>query len=157
MSATDEYNAVITRVDDLAEPRPGPLAGKRLLVKDLIDTAGIRTTYGSRIYADHVPERTASCVQRLVDAGAVVIGKANLHEFAWGVTSQNPWYGTVRNPFRPGKTTGGSQFLQLELPDRNEIVRQRSGIALIDAHGALAGRGLDGHRNLSAAILVRKV
>jgi aspartyl-tRNA(Asn)/glutamyl-tRNA(Gln) amidotransferase subunit A len=108
LSATNDYNAVITWVDDPAEPGPGPLAGKHLLVKDLIDTAGIRTTYGSRIYADHVPERTASCVARLVAAGAVVIGKANLHEFAWGVTSQNPWYGTVRNPARPGKTTGGS-------------------------------------------------
>ncbi len=47
-------------------------------------------------------------MQRLVDAGAVIVGKANLHEFAWGVTSQNPWYGTVRNPAHPGLTTGGS-------------------------------------------------
>jgi aspartyl-tRNA(Asn)/glutamyl-tRNA(Gln) amidotransferase subunit A len=108
LSQADEHNAVITWVDEPAEPRPGPLSGKRLLVKDLFDTAGIRTTYGSRIYADHVPERTASSVQRLVDAGAVLVGKANLHEFAWGVTSQNPWYGTVRNPARPGRTTGGS-------------------------------------------------
>jgi aspartyl-tRNA(Asn)/glutamyl-tRNA(Gln) amidotransferase subunit A len=108
LSAPDEHNSVITWVDAPAEPRPGPLAGKRLLVKDLIDTAGIRTTYGSRIYADHVPRRTASCVQRLVEAGAFVVGKANLHEFAWGVTSQNPWYGTVQNPRRPGRTTGGS-------------------------------------------------
>jgi aspartyl-tRNA(Asn)/glutamyl-tRNA(Gln) amidotransferase subunit A len=104
---SDRYNAV-TWVEELAEPRPGPLAGKRLLVKDLIDTAGIRTTYGSRIYADHVPTRTASSVRRLVDAGAVLVGKANLHEFAWGVTSQNPWYGTVQNPRLPGRTTGGS-------------------------------------------------
>jgi Asp-tRNA(Asn)/Glu-tRNA(Gln) amidotransferase A subunit family amidase len=108
LSPADPYNAVITWVDEPAEPRQGPLAGKRLLVKDLIDTAGIRTTYGSRIYADHVPRRTASSVQRLVEAGAVVVGKANLHEFAWGVTSQNPWYGTVRNPAQPGRTTGGS-------------------------------------------------
>jgi aspartyl-tRNA(Asn)/glutamyl-tRNA(Gln) amidotransferase subunit A len=108
LSPADELNAVITWLDEPAEPRPGPLSGKRLLVKDLIDTTGIRTTYGSRIYADHVPKRTASCVQRLVEAGAVVVGKANLHEFAWGVTSQNPWYGTVRNPLRPGATTGGS-------------------------------------------------
>jgi Asp-tRNA(Asn)/Glu-tRNA(Gln) amidotransferase A subunit family amidase len=79
-----------------------------LLVKDLIDTAGIRTTYGSKIYADHVPDRTATAVERLVAAGAVVVGKANLHEFAWGVTSQNPWYGTVHNPRLPGRTTGGS-------------------------------------------------
>ena len=104
---SDEFNAIITEVEP-AEAKPGPLHGKRLLVKDLIDTAGIRTTYGSKIYADHVPTRTATAVQRLVDAGAVIVGKANLHEFAWGVTSQNPWYGTVQNPAHPGKTTGGS-------------------------------------------------
>jgi aspartyl-tRNA(Asn)/glutamyl-tRNA(Gln) amidotransferase subunit A len=104
---TDAWNAVITDVEP-APALPGPLQGKRLLVKDLIDTAGIRTTYGSKIYADHVPRRTATAVQRLVDAGAVVVGKANLHEFAWGVTSQNPWYGTVHNPAHPGRTTGGS-------------------------------------------------
>jgi aspartyl-tRNA(Asn)/glutamyl-tRNA(Gln) amidotransferase subunit A len=108
LSSADDYNAVITWVDDLPEPKLGPLSGKRLLVKDLIDTAGIRTTYGSRIYADYVPDTTASSVRRLVEAGAVLVGKANLHEFAWGVTSQNPWYGTVRNPLRPGRTTGGS-------------------------------------------------
>jgi Asp-tRNA(Asn)/Glu-tRNA(Gln) amidotransferase A subunit family amidase len=104
----DQFNAVVTWVDRPGEPRQGPLSGKRLIVKDLIDTAGIRTTYGSKIYADHVPEKTAPAVQRLVDAGAVIVGKANLHEFAWGVTSQNPWYGTVGNPLHPGRTTGGS-------------------------------------------------
>ena len=104
---SDAWNAVITEVEPGAA-LPGPLHGKRLLVKDLFDTAGIRTTYGSKIYAEHVPTRTAPAVQRLVDAGAVIVGKANLHEFAWGVTSQNPWYGTVRNPTHPGRTTGGS-------------------------------------------------
>ena len=104
---TDAWHAVITEVEP-AGALPGPLHGKRLLVKDLLDTAGIRTTYGSKIYADHVPARTAPAVQRLVDAGAVIVGKANLHEFAWGVTSQNPWYGTVRNPAHPGRTAGGS-------------------------------------------------
>jgi aspartyl-tRNA(Asn)/glutamyl-tRNA(Gln) amidotransferase subunit A len=103
----DPYNAVITEIQP-APPRAGPLQGKRLLVKDLIDTAGVRTTYGSRVYAKHVPERSASAVERLVAAGAVVTGKANLHEFAWGVTSQNPWYGTVQNPRLPGRTAGGS-------------------------------------------------
>jgi Asp-tRNA(Asn)/Glu-tRNA(Gln) amidotransferase A subunit family amidase len=103
----DPYNALITAVEP--EPaKPGPLEGKRLLVKDLIDTAGIRTTYGSRIYGDHVPERTAPAVTRLVEAGAVVVGKANLPEFAWAVMGQNPFYGTVHNPVAPGKTTGGS-------------------------------------------------
>jgi aspartyl-tRNA(Asn)/glutamyl-tRNA(Gln) amidotransferase subunit A len=104
----DPLNAVITRVEPDGNPRQGPLAGRRLLVKDLIDTAGVRTTYGSRIYAEHVPERTAPAAQRLLDAGAVLVGKANLPEFAWGVTGENPWYGTVRNPAHPGRNTGGS-------------------------------------------------
>jgi Asp-tRNA(Asn)/Glu-tRNA(Gln) amidotransferase A subunit family amidase len=91
-----------------AEPRPGPLAGRTLLVKDLIEVAGVRTTFGSRIYADHVPTDTAPAAQRLLDAGAVLVGKANLPEFAWNVTGQNPWYGTVVNPLQPGRTTGGS-------------------------------------------------
>ncbi len=104
----DPLNAIITPVEPAGEPRPGPLSGRTLLVKDLIDTAGVRTTYGSRIYCEHVPARTAPAVQRLLDAGAVLVGKANLPEFAWGVLGQNPWYGTVHNPTRPGKTTGGS-------------------------------------------------
>jgi Asp-tRNA(Asn)/Glu-tRNA(Gln) amidotransferase A subunit family amidase len=105
--ASDEYNALISELEP-AEPRPGRLHGLRLVVKDLIDVAGTRTTYGSRIYADHVPSATAPAVQRLVAAGAVVTAKANLHEFAWGVTSQNPWYGTVQNPRLPGRMAGGS-------------------------------------------------
>jgi aspartyl-tRNA(Asn)/glutamyl-tRNA(Gln) amidotransferase subunit A len=105
---TDPYGAVITPIEPDGEPRPGPLSGRTLLVKDLFDVAGVRTTYGSRIYAAHVPNRTAPAVRRLVDAGAVVVGKAHLPEFAWNVTGQNQWYGTVKNPVRPGLTTGGS-------------------------------------------------
>jgi aspartyl-tRNA(Asn)/glutamyl-tRNA(Gln) amidotransferase subunit A len=104
---SDDWNAFITEVDP-APAADGPLAGRRLAVKDLLDTAGIRTTYGSRIYADHVPDRNATAVQRLVDAGAVVVGKTHLPEFAWSVLGQSPWYGTCHNPTRPGKTTGGS-------------------------------------------------
>jgi aspartyl-tRNA(Asn)/glutamyl-tRNA(Gln) amidotransferase subunit A len=105
----DPYNAAITCLDQpLRRVADGPLFGRTLLVKDLIDTAGIRTTYGSRIYADHVPERNATVVDRVLDAGASVVGKANLVEFAWGVLGQNEWYGTVHNPVRPGLTTGGS-------------------------------------------------
>jgi aspartyl-tRNA(Asn)/glutamyl-tRNA(Gln) amidotransferase subunit A len=100
-------HAVITEVEP-APAAPGPLHGMRLMVKDLFDTAGIRTTYGSRIHADHVPERTASAVRRLTDAGAVIVGKANLDEFAWGVCGQNHWYGTIANPHAPGRTAGGS-------------------------------------------------
>ena len=108
-SAGDRWNAAITWLDEpLVRSSSGALAGKTLLVKDLIDTAGIRTTYGSRVYTDHVPQRNATVVDRVLDAGAAVLGKANLAEFAWGVVGSNQWYGTVRNPVRPGRTTGGS-------------------------------------------------
>jgi aspartyl-tRNA(Asn)/glutamyl-tRNA(Gln) amidotransferase subunit A len=82
--------------------------GIRLAVKDLFDTAGIRTTYGSVVFAEHVPSRTAEAVRLLEAAGYVNVGKANLHEFAYGVTSQNLHYGTVPNPAAPGRTSGGS-------------------------------------------------
>jgi Asp-tRNA(Asn)/Glu-tRNA(Gln) amidotransferase A subunit family amidase len=105
----DRLNAGITWLEDpLAGADGGPLAGRTLIVKDLVDTAGIRTTYGSKIYADHVPARHATVVTRALAAGATVLGKANLAEFAWGVLGANEWYGTVHNPARPGRTTGGA-------------------------------------------------
>ena len=82
--------------------------GIPLAVKDLFDTAGLRTTYGSILFADHVPERTAEAVARLEAAGYVNVGKTNLHEFAYGVTSYNPHFGEVRNPLAPDRTAGGS-------------------------------------------------
>ena len=105
---SDDLNAIITRIDEPAPPRDGPLRGRTLLVKDLIDTAGIRTTYGSGLYANHVPDRNAVVVDRAVAAGAVVIGKAHLPEFAWSVLGTSQWYGTCHNPTHPGRTTGGS-------------------------------------------------
>jgi aspartyl-tRNA(Asn)/glutamyl-tRNA(Gln) amidotransferase subunit A len=103
----DRWNAFITRVDPAAA-RPGSLSGRTLGVKDLFDTAGIRTTYGSGIYGGHVPERNAVAVQRLLDAGAVLVGKTHLPEFAWSVLGTSEWYGTCGNPAHPGRTTGGS-------------------------------------------------
>jgi aspartyl-tRNA(Asn)/glutamyl-tRNA(Gln) amidotransferase subunit A len=85
-----------------------PPPGRRLAVKDLFDTAGLRTTYGSAIFADHVPARTAASVLLLEAAGYANIGKANLHEFAYGVTSENPHYGSVPNPLAEGRSAGGS-------------------------------------------------
>ena len=79
-----------------------------MAVKDLFDTAGLRTTYGSILFADHVPERTAEAVARLEAAGYVNVGKTNLHEFAYGVTSYNPHFGEVQNPLAPDRTAGGS-------------------------------------------------
>jgi aspartyl-tRNA(Asn)/glutamyl-tRNA(Gln) amidotransferase subunit A len=82
--------------------------GIRLAVKDLFDTAGLTTTYGSIVYAEHVPEKSAEAVARLEEAGYANVGKTNLHEFAYGITSANPHYGTVPNPAFPGRMAGGS-------------------------------------------------
>jgi aspartyl-tRNA(Asn)/glutamyl-tRNA(Gln) amidotransferase subunit A len=91
----------ITPIDD-------PPAGPRLAIKDILDTAGVRTTYGSLIFDDNVPEASAEAVTLLEDAGYADVGKANLHEFALGMTSENPHYGTVPNPIAPGRIAGGS-------------------------------------------------
>jgi aspartyl-tRNA(Asn)/glutamyl-tRNA(Gln) amidotransferase subunit A len=82
--------------------------GVPLAVKDLFDTAGLRTTYGSILFAEHVPERTAEAVVRLEAAGYETVGKTNLHEFAYGITSFNPHFGAVPNPLAPDRTAGGS-------------------------------------------------
>jgi aspartyl-tRNA(Asn)/glutamyl-tRNA(Gln) amidotransferase subunit A len=82
--------------------------GHRLAVKDLFDTAGVVTTYGSILFAEHVPRETAEAVRRLEAEGYVNVGKTNLHEFAYGTTSENPHYGTVPNPLRRGRLAGGS-------------------------------------------------
>jgi aspartyl-tRNA(Asn)/glutamyl-tRNA(Gln) amidotransferase subunit A len=87
---------------------PGPLAGVPVGWKDLIDTAGIRTTYGSAIFRDHVPQRDADVVERHTAAGAVTVAKLATHEFAWGTTTDNPHFGTCRNPHDPGRLPGGS-------------------------------------------------
>ncbi len=91
----------------LARPAE-PQQGLRLAVKDLLETAGLVTTYGSAIFAEHVPSTTAESV-RLAEAGGYAnVGKTNLHEFAYGVTSENPHFGTVPNPIAPGRIAGGS-------------------------------------------------
>jgi aspartyl-tRNA(Asn)/glutamyl-tRNA(Gln) amidotransferase subunit A len=82
--------------------------GPTLAVKDIFDTAGVRSTYGSAIFRDHVPETSAASVALLERAGYRMVGKANLHEFAWGITSENDHYGWVPNPAAPGRVAGGS-------------------------------------------------
>lgn len=90
----------------------GPLHGIPVGLKDLIDTAGIKTTCGSALFAERVPTQDAELVQRLKNAGAVLIGKQNMQEFAWGGTSASSYYGPVRNPWDveriPGGSSGGS-------------------------------------------------
>ncbi len=86
----------------------GPLHGIPVGLKDLFFTKGVPTTAGSPLLADHIPEEDATVVARLRQAGAVIVGKLNLHEFALGATSNNPHYGPVRNPWDTQRVAGGS-------------------------------------------------
>ena len=86
----------------------GPLHGVPIGLKDLIYTRGVRTTCGSKIMADFVPDANATVVEKLRQAGAVLIGKTALHEFAYGITNDNPHFGPTRNPWDPARVPGGS-------------------------------------------------
>jgi aspartyl-tRNA(Asn)/glutamyl-tRNA(Gln) amidotransferase subunit A len=86
----------------------GPLHGIPIAVKDLFLTRGVRTTSGSRLFENYVPDHDAAVVERLEAAGAVPLGKLNMHELAYGVTSDNPHFGAVRNPWDTGRSPGGS-------------------------------------------------
>jgi len=90
----------------------GPLHGIPVAIKDLFATRGVGTTFGSPLFADWIPDYDASVVERLKSAGAIILGKTNLHELAFGTTSANPHYGPVCNPWNlechPGGSSGGS-------------------------------------------------
>lgn len=88
--------------------RRGPLHGIPVALKDNISTRHLRTTVGSLILRDFMPTEDATVVRKLHRAGAVVLGKTNLHEFAYGITSENPHYGPVRNPWKNDRIAGGS-------------------------------------------------
>ena len=92
----------------LSRGESGALLGVPIAVKDLFATAAQRTTAGSRILRDWVPASDAAAVVRLRAAGAVIFGKTNLHEFAYGVSTANPWWGVARNPHDPRRSPGGS-------------------------------------------------
>lgn len=87
---------------------PLPLAGITLAVKDLSDTAGLRTTYGSALFADHIPDEDDSIVERLKRAGALILGKTMTPEFGFGALCQNPLGGPTANPWDVSLTSGGS-------------------------------------------------
>ena len=120
-----ELNAYITVTEDLAleqarqaereirEGRDrGPLHGIPFAAKDLFYTRGIRTTVGSKILQDFIPDHDAAVIEKLREAGAVLIGKTGLHEWAYGITSNNPHFGAIHNPWDttriPGGSSGGS-------------------------------------------------
>lgn len=112
--ANPAINAIVALRDRdtlLAEAEgapPGPLQGLPMAIKDLAETAGIVTTYGSPAFRDHVPAADSPMVARLRRAGAVIIGKTNTPEFGLGSHSYNPVYGVTRNPYDPTRSAGGS-------------------------------------------------
>src|SRR5438067_9295831 len=92
----------------LARDEPGILLGVPIAIKDLFATRSVRTTGGSKILDQWIPAKDAAAVARLRAAGAVIFGKTNLHEFAYGVTTANPWWGIARNPHDDDRIPGGS-------------------------------------------------
>ncbi|HKD06237.1 MAG TPA: amidase [Bryobacteraceae bacterium] len=121
IQANERLNAFITVTEDLAldqarradeeiargEDR-GPLHGIPYALKDVFSTKGIRTTCGSKIFAEHVPDHDSAVYEKLTRAGAVLMGKTGLQEFAYGITCNNPHYGAIRNPRDPSRIPGGS-------------------------------------------------
>jgi aspartyl-tRNA(Asn)/glutamyl-tRNA(Gln) amidotransferase subunit A len=116
-----QLNAFITVTEDLAREHAaeldqqlakgidhGALHGIPIAYKDLVRTKGILTTAGSKIFAHYVPKRDAEIAERLNKAGAISVGKTGLHELAYGITSNNPHYGPIRNPWDPERIPGGS-------------------------------------------------
>lgn len=102
MQRAEEIDRLVAEGTD-----PGPLAGVPVAIKDLIDQAGQTTTAGSRFYRE-VPSESATCISLLEEAGAVMVGRTGLHEFAFGFSSENQWFGPVRNPWDPKTSPGGS-------------------------------------------------
>jgi amidase len=113
-----KVNAIVTFLPEQALKRAkaldrkgavaGPLAGLPIAHKDIVPTKGIRTTFGSPIYRDHVPDEDHVIVERLRAAGAILLGKTNTPEFAVGAQTFNPIFGATRNPYDLSKTSGGS-------------------------------------------------
>ena len=122
LEETRRFNAFITPLLDAAlekargaerlylrgEADSQPLLGVPIAVKDNYDMEQVRTTYGSSLFAEHLPRETAECVRRVEAAGAIVVGKTSLHEFAWGVTGENPHFGPCHNPWDFARIAGGS-------------------------------------------------
>ena len=102
-SAAAEAERAIDNDDEL-----GPLHGVPVAIKDLISTEGIRTTFGSRMYEDFVPDRDSIVVERIKDAGGIILGKTNVPEFGYQGITENPIYGETRNPWDTDRTPGGS-------------------------------------------------
>jgi aspartyl-tRNA(Asn)/glutamyl-tRNA(Gln) amidotransferase subunit A len=109
VTADDALQQARQADQDIAAGRKlGPLQGIPLSLKDLIDQKGVRTSAGSLVRRDHVADRDAVVTARLREAGAVFVGKTNLHEFAFGTTTEDSGFGLARNPHDPSRSPGGS-------------------------------------------------
>lgn len=111
VTGLDPGGAYAAAVDSARRYRSGsarPLEGIPVVVKDLIDVAGMPATYGSQMFRDHRPERDAEVVRRIRAAGGIVLGKTATHEFAWGVTTDGTAAGPIRNPWDSSRVPGGS-------------------------------------------------
>jgi aspartyl-tRNA(Asn)/glutamyl-tRNA(Gln) amidotransferase subunit A len=119
--AQPRLNAFITVTEELAIEQArradnelasgvdrGPLHGIPYALKDLFATRGIRTTCGSKIFADRIPDHDSEVCKTLTEAGAVLMGKTGMHEFAYGITNDNPHFGAIRNPHDVARIPGGS-------------------------------------------------
>jgi len=104
---SDEYNVFVTE-ESIGGDEDGPLADKTIAIKDNMSTDGVRTTCGSAMLADYVPPYNATVVDRVLEAGATVVGKANMDEFAMGGTTETSAFGATENPAAPGRVPGGS-------------------------------------------------
>jgi amidase len=102
-----ELNFLVTACEP-EEPRGGPFRGVPMLVKDLTETAGVRTTFSSRAFASYVPENDAAVVRRMKDAGFVILGKSNTPEFGITAVTESEQNGACRNPWDTSRTPGGS-------------------------------------------------
>jgi amidase len=129
-----------------AEGEPGWLAGLPVAIKDLTDVAGVRTTYGSPIFADHVPERSHPLVERIERRGGIVIAKSNTPEFGAGGNTFNEVFGRTRNPWNTALTCGGSTG--------GGAVALATGTAWL-AHGSDHGGSLRGPATLCSVVGLR--
>ncbi|SFA54410.1 aspartyl-tRNA(Asn)/glutamyl-tRNA(Gln) amidotransferase subunit A [Parageobacillus thermantarcticus] len=100
--------AAIAEAEIVSGNYRGPLHGIPIAIKDIIYVANEITTMGSKIHRNFRPSYNATVIDKLSEAGAVFLGKLNLHEYAWGATNNNPHFGPARNPWDPERISGGS-------------------------------------------------
>lgn len=108
ITVIDPEEALKAQLPESDAPASNSLRGIPLVVKDLFDVAGNRTTIGSKFFADNIAEQDGFVVEKLKEAGAIILGKTNTHEIALGITGNNPHYGTARNPWDTTRIPGGS-------------------------------------------------